>query len=336
MAVQTRYEDIVDVGKIATGAFAHPEDAIRLGLTETLSPAAQDAEKNLVIGIDLQNDFVIPDKSQVADGQPYGSLSVPGAAGDIERFTRFIYNNCDKITRIFLSIDTHFVYQIFHGSMWLDENGNHPAPYTMIEPKHLADGSFRFVGGNPIVAKQCVETLAAAGKGGVFIWPYHCVTGSFGWNLEAQLMQMVHFHSAARKTIGIERPVPTFKGTDIHSEMYGFLEPEFNPKGDSLINKQVLDVLARTDATSGEPKFEYDKIYIAGEAGSHCLLESTRQILKHFANYPDFTQRITILRDCTSPVVSPDVDFAKIMNDAFDDFKRTYGVQIKNSTEIKL
>jgi nicotinamidase-related amidase len=297
-----------------------------------MPPATSDAQKILVIGIDFQNDFVLPDKSLVADGEPYGSLSVPGSRGDIERFTRFIYNHCDKLTRIFLSIDTHFVYQIFHGSMWLDGAGDTVAPYTMITPDDLNAGAYRFVGGNPSIARQCVEALAAAGKGGVFIWPYHCLTGSFGWCPETQLMQMVHFHSAARKTIGKERPVPTFKGTDIHSEMYGFLEPEFNPKGAALINKNVLDVLARTDATGGDIKFEYDQIFVGGEAGSHCLPESVRQIVKRFANYPEFTRRITILEDCTSPVPG----FEQAMRDAFDEFKRNYGVQIKKSTDVTL
>lgn len=331
--LKTPYESIVKVQDIATGRFAHPETAIRLGLTEQLPAAAQDAQKILVIGIDFQNDFVVPDKSQVPDGEPYGSLSVPGAKEDLEHFTRFIYNNCDKITRVFLSIDTHFVYQIFHGAMWKDENGDSVAPYTMITPDDLSSGKYRFVGGNPVIAKQCVETLAKAGKGGVYIWPYHCLTGTFGWCPETQLMQMVHFHSAARKTVGKERPVPTFKGTDIYSEMYGFMEPEFNPKGDALINKAVLDVLMRTDSSAnGEPKFEYDQVFVGGEAGSHCLPESVRQILKRFANYPEFTQRITILEDCTSPVPG----FEQVMYDSFEEFKRNYGVQIKKSTDITL
>lgn len=328
----TPFDNIVNVADIATGKFAHPETAVRFGLTETMPPAASDAQKILVIGIDYQNDFVLPDKSQVADGEPYGTLSVPGSKGDIERFTRFVYNNCDKITRVFLSIDTHFVYQIFHGSMWRDSDGNPVAPYTMIAPNDLDSGKYRFVGGNPAIAQQCVETLAKAGKGGVYIWPYHCMTGTFGWCPETQLMQMVHFHSAARKTIGKERPVPTFKGTDIHSEMYGFLEPEFNPKGDALINKAVLDVLMRVDNSTGEPKFEYDQIFVGGEAGTHCLPESVRQILKRFANYPDFTQRITILEDCTSPISG----FEQQMYDAFDEFRRNYGVQIKKSTDVVL
>lgn len=86
--MKAKYEDIVDVNKIATGAFAHPSDAISLALGEEPCPANRDGQKVLLIGIDWQNDFVIPDASQVAAGEPYGSLSVPGAKGDIERWTR--------------------------------------------------------------------------------------------------------------------------------------------------------------------------------------------------------------------------------------------------------
>ena len=43
-----------------------------------------------------------------------GALGVPGAHGDVERMTQFIYNNMDKITNIAVSIDTHTPHQIFH------------------------------------------------------------------------------------------------------------------------------------------------------------------------------------------------------------------------------
>lgn len=41
-----------------------------------------------------------------------GALGVPGAHGDVERMTQFIYNNMDKITNIAVSIDTHTPHQI--------------------------------------------------------------------------------------------------------------------------------------------------------------------------------------------------------------------------------
>ena len=324
--LNTPYEDIVNVNDIATGKFRHPSEAISQALQENVAPANTDAKRVLVVGIDWQNDFVIPDASAVAPGEPYGSLSVPGAKGDIERFTRFIYNNFEKITRVMLSIDTHYAYQIFHRAMWRDADGKPVAPYTLINTQALNEGKYKFVGGDPRKAAQCVEYLEKAGKGGVFVWPDHCLTATFGWNLETQLMQMVTFHSAARNV----EPIFAFKGTDKYSEMYGILEPEYNPNG--IVTKLILDAIASFDPTTGDLKdMKWDKIFIGGEAGSHCLLESTKQILNRFKNNPDVIQRVYILEDCTSAVTG----FEQQMKDAFDEFKRL-GANIVKSTDITL
>ena len=324
--LKTRYEEIVSVNDIATGKFNHASDVISKALTEEVKPANTDGQRILLIGIDWQNDFVLPDKSLVKDGEPYGSLSVPGAKGDIERWTRFIYDNFEKITRIMLSIDTHYPNQIFHRMMWREELSNPVPAYTLITPKDLKDGKYKFVGGNPRKAIDVVEYLESKGKGGVFIWPDHCITGTFGWNLETQLMQMVAFHSACRNV----DPIYVFKGTDRYSEMYGILEPEYNPN--RIVTKIILDALASFDQASGNVKqMKWDKIIIGGEAGSHCLLESTRQILSRFNNHPEIINRVYILEDCTSPVAG----FEKQMNDAFDDFKKQ-GANIVKSTDLKL
>lgn len=324
--LNTKYEDIVHVGDIATGKFRHPSEVISMALQEKIRPANTDAQRVLLIGIDWQNDFVIPDASAVPAGEPYGSLSVPGAKDDIERWTRFIYDNFEKITRIMLSVDTHYPNQIFHRMMWRDETGAPVAPYTLITPADLSSGKFRFVGGNPKKAMDCVNSLEKAGKGGVFIWPDHCIAGTPGWNLETQLMQMVAFHSAARNV----DPIFAFKGTDRYSEMYGILEPEYNPNG--IVTKVILDAIASFDPSTGDLKdMKWDKIIIGGEAGSHCLLESTKQILKRFKGHPEVTQRIYVLEDCTSPVAG----FEQQMKDAFDDFKRQ-GANIVTSTSLTL
>ena len=326
MMLNTKYEDIVVVDEIATGKFKHPSEAISLALQENVPAASKDAQRILMIGIDWQNDFVIPDVSQVAPGEPYGSLSVPGAKDDIERWTRFIYKYMDKITRIMLSVDTHYPNQIFHRMMWRDANGAPVAPYTLITPADLSSGKYRFVGGNPKKAMDCVSALEKAGKGGVFVWPDHCIAGTPGWNLETQLMQMVTFHSAARNV----DPIFAFKGTDRYSEMYGILEPEYNPNG--IVTKVILDAIASFDQNTGDLEdMKWDKIIIGGEAGSHCLLESTKQILNRFMNHPEVIQRIYVLEDCTSPVTG----FEQQMKDAFDDFKRL-GVNIVKSTDLVL
>ena len=324
--MNTRYEDIVSVADIATGKFRHPNKAFELALQENVKPANQDAQPVLLIGIDWQNDFVLPDAANVTAGEPYGSLSVPGAKGDIERWTRFLYNNIDKITRVLLSVDTHYAYQIFHPTMWRKEDGSPVPPYTQITSADLASGKYKFIGGNPKTAADCVRALEQANKGGVFLWPYHCLIGTYGWNLETQLMQMVHFHSAARNV----RPIFAFKGTDTYSEMYGVLEPEYNPRG--IVQKDILDAIASFNPATGDfQDMKWSKIIIGGEAGSHCVLESCNQILKRFKGHPEIIQRIYILEDCTSPVTG----FEKSMEDAFDEFKRQ-GANIVKSTDLAL
>ncbi|MBO7560680.1 hypothetical protein J6T21_01415 [Candidatus Saccharibacteria bacterium] len=322
----TKYEDIVNVNDIATGKFKHPSEAISRALQEKVEPANKDGQRVLLIGIDWQNDFVIPGADMVQPGEPYGSLSVPGAKGDIERWTRFIYNNLDKITRIMLSVDTHYPNQIFHRSMWRDANGTPVSPYTPITSADLSSGKYKFVGGNPKKAADCVKALENAGKGGVFVWPDHCIAGTPGWNLETQLMQMVTFHSAVRNV----DPIFAFKGTDRYSEMYGILEPEYNPNG--IVTKQIIDAIASFDTQSGDiAEMKWSKIIIGGEAGSHCLLESTKQIMKRFKGHPEIMGRIYVLEDCTSPVGG----FEQQMIDAFAEFKRE-GVNIVKSTDLTL
>ena len=84
-------------------------------------PAIESKERILFLAIDVQQDFM--------EG---GALGVPGSGGDVERMTRFLYENMERISNIAVSLDTHTPHQIFHPCWWIDENGNHPAPNTPI------------------------------------------------------------------------------------------------------------------------------------------------------------------------------------------------------------
>lgn len=316
MSLVTRYDEIVDVSKI--GVFdptRHSGNILPLAAREKLPPANGDGRRVLLVGIDLQYDFV----------SPTGSLSVPGSVDDIARLTQWIYDNMAKISTIMLSIDTHDVNQIFHPSFWEDQNGNQAQPYTLITIDDVDAGTWRPVVGSPSKVSDCLKTLKERGKGGVFVWPYHCLRGTPGWSLEQELMNMVHFHAAARTT----KPITITKGWDTYSEMYGILEPEYNPN--NRVQADILSVIASVNngVVSGS---QYDEIYLAGEAASHCLLESGRQILSRLANYPDVTKRITILEDCTSPVTG----YEQQVIDGFDELRKTYGIQIRKSTDCVL
>lgn len=109
--MKTPYNEIVNIASI--GSQTNPislNEILRKANDEQLTPAAQNKERVLFLGIDVQQDFM-----------DNGALGVPGAHGDVERMTQFIYNNMDKITNIAVSIDTHTPHQIFHPCWWIDE-----------------------------------------------------------------------------------------------------------------------------------------------------------------------------------------------------------------------
>lgn len=303
--LKTRFEEIVDVQKIGSldVSLGDLNETLITASRETLSPAANNSENILVLGIDFQNDFM-----------QNGSLGVPNSHGDVERFCKFIYNNIDKISRVAMSLDTHIPHQIFNPYWWVDQNGEHPDPFTVITLAELDAGRYRAVK-NPIGSRKYVEELEKQGKKVLLVWTYHCLLGSLGCALEYQLSKMINFYSVAKKSV-IQYLV---KGTDPLSEMYGIIKPEYDEKG--FINIAFLNAIAT-----------YDKIVIAGEASSHCVLESVKQILEHYDGNFNVLQKIYILEDCMSPVSS----FEQYSIDEWAKLKNQYKINIVKSTELSL
>lgn len=299
--MKTAYSEIVNAYSI--GSQDNPialNDILSKAREEGLAPSNQAKESILFLAIDVQRDFM-----------EKGALGVPGAHGDVERMTRFIYENMDKITHIAVSIDTHTPYQIFHPCWWIGEDGKHPAPYTPITLADLDSGKWRPVI-SPRASRNYVEHLEKDGKKTLCIWAYHCIQGTAGHALENQFANMVYFHSVAKRYT-VQRLV---KGYDPLSEMYGIYKPEYDE--DNYINLDALNKLEK-----------YDKIVIAGEAKSHCVLESIKQIVEHYANRPEITKKVYILEDCMSSIPG----FEDATERAFEDFKKTYHVNIVKSTD---
>ena len=299
--MKTAYNEIVNISSI--GSQSNPislNDILKKARDENLAPGAQNKERVLFLAIDVQQDFM-----------DNGALGVPGAHGDVERMTQFIYNNMDKIANIAVSIDTHTPHQIFHPCWWIDEKGNNPAPYTPITLADLDSGKWRAVI-KPRASREYVEHLEKDGKKTLCIWTYHCIQGTSGCALENQFANMVYFHSVAKKST-VQRLV---KGQDPMSEMYGIYRPEYDE--DNYINLEALNKLE-----------EYDKIVIAGEAKSHCVLESIKQIMEHYASRPEITKKVYLLEDCMSSIPG----FEDVTEQTFEDFRKTYHVNIVKSTD---
>jgi nicotinamidase-related amidase len=302
--MKTKFEDIVNVNYI--GREENPikmNDILRMANSEQLTPARQNKESVLLIGIDVQQDFM-----------ENGALGVPNSHKDVENLSKFIYNNIDKISQITISIDTHNPFQIFHPCWWIDENGDNPPPLTAITLADLDSGKWRAVI-NPIASREYVENLEKQSKKVLVIWTYHCLQGTSGCALENQFVNMVYFHSVAKKSMTLR----LVKGQDPLSEMYGIIKPEYDTK--NYIN---IDFLNKIES--------FNKIIIAGEAKDFCVYESIKQILEYYQNKPEVTKKIFILEDCCSSVMdTPEQSEIK-----YTDLKKKYNINIVDSTSLKL
>jgi hypothetical protein len=299
--LQTRYEQIVNPADIGKPVRTSLNELAGLARREHLSPSSEDKEKILLLAIDVQNDFM--------EGGPLG---VPGSLGDVGNLTRFIYENMGKITKIMVSLDTHQPMQIFHPAWWKDPEGNPPQPFTLIRSRDVEEGKWipQLL---PEESLEYVTRLEKLGKKELCIWPYHCIEGTFGCALEGQFANMVYFHSLVRQT-EVKRLV---KGLHPDTEMYGIFRPEYSRE--NLRNEKLLEEIST-----------YDRILVAGEAKSHCVLESVSQLLEYFREKGIPGRKLTILEDCMSPIGG----YEDVTEEAFRRFVEKDGIQVVRSSEI--
>ncbi|MEM3120037.1 MAG: isochorismatase [Nitrososphaerota archaeon] len=239
------------------------------------------------------------------------------------------------ITRIFATLDTHEAMQIFHPLFWVNQNGEHPEPYTQISAEDVEQGRWRV---NPAVAhdvadgnlawleqyaRHYVRTLEASGKYQLTIWPYHTMLGSLGHALVSSVAEAVFFHSVAR----VSKPEFEIKGGHPLTENYSVIRPEVLAAHDrtriAQTNTRFIDMVLR-----------YDLVAIIGQAASHCVAWTIEDLLTIIGERaPGLADKVYILEDCTSPVVVPGVvDYSMEADIAFRRFA-DMGAHILNSTQ---
>lgn len=231
--------------------------------------------KNAFLIIDAQFDFCHPE----------GTLFVPGAEQDIARIATLIRQSPDHIDHIVVTLDTHHMLDIAHPLFWQDAAGNHPAPFTRITGEEIDSGKWipRF---SAEKAKQYVFDLEADGQFAHFIWPEHCLIGSWGAALHDLLLDALKDWSRHRDLDYVAIP----KGLYPLSEHFGIFRAQVP---DPAVPETQLNTGLITDLE------RFDTIYLMGEAKSHCVANSLKQILD-FA--PELVPKLVILTDCMSDV----------------------------------
>lgn len=274
---------------------------------QIFTPASKDIEKILLWLIDEQFDFV----------DPRGSLYVPGAEEDMKRLLRWFKKSSPKITKVASSLDTHYLIQIFFKTWWINSNGEHPEPYTVITSDDVKTGKWSPIYA-PKTSLEYLQKLETKGKKNLIIWPFHCLDGTPGRSLVPELFTALQEHSLLRNT----EPYFLVKGTIPTTEFYSVLEPEVeeprHPQGS--LNTDFLDFVGK-----------YDKIIITGQAKSHCVMETMNSVMNFFQGDQNTIKKIFFLEDCTSSIPG----FEDATEKAFSDFSAK-GLNIINTKDFQL
>ncbi|NWK80012.1 isochorismatase family protein [Aquitalea sp. LB_tupeE] len=222
--------------------------------------------------IDPQNDFC---------DLPPSALPVRGANADLQRLAQLITRHGTALDGITVTLDSHHRYDIAHPAFWRGPAGEQP----LLCPITLADvDAGRWLPAQPALLPAVRHYLQHCA---LFVWPPHCLVGSWGHNIHEGLNQALQQWECQ----GLQPVQFLFKGLNPLTEHFSAFEADlpladdpatcFNPR-------QVATLVAA------------QRVIVAGEALSHCVASSVRSLLRHLG--PDFARKLVLLEDCSSPV----------------------------------
>lgn len=295
-----------------------------------IKPACQDQEKIGLLLVDVQNTFCVPGFELFV-----GGASGNGAVDDNKRVCQFIYRHLSKISQIIMTMDSHMAMAIFHAAYLVDDKGQHPTPFSQISVDDIIAGRWQF---NKNLAETLtisvdmaqqnlehyVKSLAKQGKYQLTIWPYHAMLGGIGHAIVSSVEEAAFFHSQVRYS----QPIYSMKGLNPHTENYSALGPDV-----------MIDATGKILVPKNKPLVEklltFDKLFIAGQAKSHCVAWTIDDLLTEIQQRdPSLADKVYLLNDCTSPIVTPGgEDYSAAANKAFDRFQEA-GMHIVQSTDL--
>jgi len=271
--------------------------------------------------VDPQFDFV----------DPKGSLPVAGSVEDMTRLAAMIDRLGGKIDDITVTLDSHRQIDISHPLYWKRVgDGAQPNPFTLMGVDGNRIVTLRIENGKPVptdeewitrlptwqpAAIAYLKSLAARNRYLHCIWPDHCLIGTPGHTVHESIRPALLRWE--REQFGAVNYVT--KGSNIHTEHFSGVQAEVpDPKDPSTqINAEL--VAALEDA---------DMIVFAGEARSHCVANTVRDVAAAFSD-PKCIQKITLLTDATS-----DVTGFEFLGDAFLNDMVARGMQVATTTSF--
>lgn len=265
--------------------------------------------ENALLIIDAQYDFCNPD----------GALYVQDAENDIKRLSVFITKNARHLNHICLTLDNHPLNDISHPSFWKDNHGNPPAPFTQITLKEVEEEKW-IPNFNPNQVKEYLTALELQGEFPHIIWNPHCLIGSKGAAIDETLFKALEYWIKTNTENNENKQYQTVtKGTYPLTEHFGIFQAQIpvEDQPETQLNQSLLDSLN-----------QYKNLYLAGQAKSHCVATSLKQIMDYA---PQLAQKVIVLEDCMS-----DIPNMGHLGEPIYRRAKEIGVRFVKSTEIEL
>lgn len=247
-----------------------------------------------------------------------GPMFVPGATEDMDRLAVMVKRLTKKLDDIHVTLDSHHLFDIAHPVYWVDSNGKHPNPFTIIQPEDIENGLWQ-----PSVpdyfqrSLDYVRALKANGRYDLCIWPVHCRIGTEGHTVMPDVMDALTEWENAPGMVNM-----VTKGSNPFTEHYSCFKSEVpDPKDPTTqLNTDLVKTI-----------MEADQVAIAGEASSHCVANSVLDLADAFGD-DSYIQKLVYLKDASSYVPLPG-DVGKKMEEDFLRKMTARGMKVSTTKE---
>jgi len=252
---------------------------------------------------------------QVDFCDPNGALYVPGADRDMQRLAKMVQRTRDRLDDIHVTLDSHHWIHIAHPIFWKDSLGNHPTVFTRITRADVEQGVWTAtVPGMYRRALDYVRKLEANGRYDLTIWPPHCLIGSAGHAVHPCLYAALQEWEDRFAFVDY-----VIKGSNITTEHYSAVQSDVPDASDpsTQINTHLIRILEYADVVA-----------VAGEALTHCLANTVRDIANNFGD-DRFVSKMVLLTDATSRIHG-----FESVGDAFITEMTARGLQLSTTAEF--
>ena len=244
--------------------------------------------------IDPQNDFCdfpaseLPSADLCAASSVRPALPVAGANADMRRLAAFLRRVGGKLRQIHVTLDSHHPVHIASPAWWTSPDGAPPDAFTTISAQDMRSGRWR--PRNPAWQDRTLaylEALAESARYALVVWPEHCLIGHWGHNVHSALAQ--ELDAWERRTFELVDFI--HKGSNPFTEHYSAVRAEVPDPSDGATrcNERLIGCLR-----------EADTVIVAGEALSHCVANTVRDIADQVPALD--IEKFVLLLDCSSPV----------------------------------